>query len=442
MIEYRATRPFTGLEPGSLQLGLDASRERLLAGHRGRRGARARVRRGRGLRRDVRERAARPRLAHAAQRPGPADPRRVRGEPEHRRGARRRRPGADAVARTRRRGRRLLLRRPGAGQRDRQRAVRRRQPVGQAADHLPAQREPARAARHREPVGHARRPHGRRTTRASSSATAATTAPASIPLFPFGHGLSYTSFAYRNLQTSRAGRRRARCSFTVRNTGQRTGAEAAQVYVGALPTSVPTPPKQLAGFAKVTLDPGRARARHRDARPARVLVLRRGPQRLGDPGRPRADLRRQLVAGHPADRQRHRDRGRRRTRSLPRGAITGIGGKCVDVAGGAAPTARRSSSTTATARPRSAGASPRTARSRRSASASTSPAARTANGTAVQLYECNNTGAQQWEAADRRHAAQPAVRTLPRRRRRELGQRHPADHLGLPRRRQPALAIA
>ena len=79
----------------------------------------ARRRCGGRVRHHVRERAARPRLADAAQRPGPADPRRVRRQPEHRRGARRRGAGDDAVAAPGRRGRRLLLRRPGAGQRDR-----------------------------------------------------------------------------------------------------------------------------------------------------------------------------------------------------------------------------------------------------------------------------------------------------------------------------------
>jgi beta-glucosidase len=77
------------------------------------------------------------------------------------------------------------------------------------------------------------------------------------PLFPFGHGLSYTRFRYRNL--ARIARRTdggLRVRFTVRNRGRRTGAETAQVYVGRLPTTVPTPPKQLAGFRKVTLDPG------------------------------------------------------------------------------------------------------------------------------------------------------------------------------------------
>jgi beta-glucosidase len=75
--------------------------------------------------------------------------------------------------------------------------------------------------------------------------------------FPFGHGLSYTRFRYRRLSTEArgAGAGDIRVRFTVRNIGRRTGREVAQVYVGALPTSVPTPPKQLASFAKVNLDP-------------------------------------------------------------------------------------------------------------------------------------------------------------------------------------------
>jgi beta-glucosidase len=75
--------------------------------------------------------------------------------------------------------------------------------------------------------------------------------------FPFGHGLSYTRFRYRGLSTRVRGGKAGdvRVRFTIRNVGRRTGREVAQVYVGPLPTSVPTPPKQLAGFVKVNLDP-------------------------------------------------------------------------------------------------------------------------------------------------------------------------------------------
>jgi len=79
------------------------------------------------------------------------------------------------------------------------------------------------------------------------------------PLYPFGYGLSYTSFGYRHLRVLGAKERIPRVRFTVTNTGSRTGTEVAQVYVGRLPTSLPTPVKQLAGVARVTLRPGERR---------------------------------------------------------------------------------------------------------------------------------------------------------------------------------------
>ncbi|MFA5786125.1 MAG: glycoside hydrolase family 3 C-terminal domain-containing protein [Actinomycetota bacterium] len=81
------------------------------------------------------------------------------------------------------------------------------------------------------------------------------------PLFPFGFGLSYTSFRYDNLRVEPAPAGSgavAKVSVEVTNTGKRTGAEVAQLYLG-LPSpssSVPQPPKQLKGFDKLVLAPG------------------------------------------------------------------------------------------------------------------------------------------------------------------------------------------
>lgn len=69
------------------------------------------------------------------------------------------------------------------------------------------------------------------------------------PKFAFGHGLSYTTFDYSNLQVS--GRE---VSFTVSNTGTRTGYEVPQMYLG-FPASAGEPPMQLKGFEKVQLAP-------------------------------------------------------------------------------------------------------------------------------------------------------------------------------------------
>jgi beta-glucosidase len=81
------------------------------------------------------------------------------------------------------------------------------------------------------------------------------------PLFPFGHGLSYTTFSYANLAPIAAinptnGLVSSSVDFDVTNTGSVAGAEVAQVYVGLSSAPVPEPPIQLKGFQKVTLQPG------------------------------------------------------------------------------------------------------------------------------------------------------------------------------------------
>ena len=73
------------------------------------------------------------------------------------------------------------------------------------------------------------------------------------PLFAFGHGLSYTSFAYSDLTATIDS-----VSFKVRNTGRRAGAEIAQVYA-SLPVSANEPPKRLVAWEKVLLSPGEAK---------------------------------------------------------------------------------------------------------------------------------------------------------------------------------------
>jgi beta-glucosidase len=77
------------------------------------------------------------------------------------------------------------------------------------------------------------------------------------PLFPFGYGLSYTTFALRKLQVKPSGSG-VRVSVNVTNTGSRDGAEVPQVYV-AMPASTGEPPKRLAGFEKVSLKPGQTK---------------------------------------------------------------------------------------------------------------------------------------------------------------------------------------
>lgn len=78
------------------------------------------------------------------------------------------------------------------------------------------------------------------------------------PLFPFGYGLSYTTFSISGLTVTPAGGNGAQpvtVSFFVRNTGTVAGAEVPQVYLG-LPSGTGEPPKRLVGFKKVFLQPG------------------------------------------------------------------------------------------------------------------------------------------------------------------------------------------
>ena len=82
------------------------------------------------------------------------------------------------------------------------------------------------------------------------------------PLYPFGYGLSYTSFAYKQLRTS-AGTLRADDTLTVRvdvtNTGQREGDEVVQLYVRHLGSRVTRPREDLRGYRRVTLRPRETR---------------------------------------------------------------------------------------------------------------------------------------------------------------------------------------
>ena len=75
-------------------------------------------------------------------------------------------------------------------------------------------------------------------------------------LFPFGYGLSYTTYSYSNLHVTLGNN--PHVSFTVTNTGNRAGAEIAEVYA-SLPAAAAEPPKRLVGWNKVTLNAGESK---------------------------------------------------------------------------------------------------------------------------------------------------------------------------------------
>jgi len=75
-------------------------------------------------------------------------------------------------------------------------------------------------------------------------------------LFPFGYGLSYTTYSYSNLKITPG--KNPQVSFTVTNTGNRAGAEVAEVYA-SLPAAAAEPPKRLVGWSKVKLNAGESK---------------------------------------------------------------------------------------------------------------------------------------------------------------------------------------
>ncbi len=129
------------------------------------------------------------------------------------------------------------------------------------------------------------------------------------PRWCFGHGLSYTTFAYSPLTLAAGGSDDGddatvvRVSVDVTNTGDRPGSEVVQVYVRAVDAPVARPDRELEGVREGRARPGRDHHRHGRPRPAGVRLLghaaprvARGTRRLRDPGRI-------VLTGHPPDRR-------------------------------------------------------------------------------------------------------------------------------------------
>jgi beta-glucosidase len=76
------------------------------------------------------------------------------------------------------------------------------------------------------------------------------------PLFPFGHGLSYTTFDYSDLSVEVTGKNQVSVKVTVTNSGQLAGEEVTQLYLRDVAASVARPVKELKGFEKYSLQPG------------------------------------------------------------------------------------------------------------------------------------------------------------------------------------------
>ena len=107
------------------------------------------------------------------------------------------------------------------------------------------------------------------------------------PLFPFGYGLSYTTFEYSNLRLSRStlrGSESVTVSVDVRNTGARAGAEVAQLYLRDDAATVTRPVRELRGFRRVTLQPGQTQTLTFRLGPDDLAMYDRDMRRVVEPG--------------------------------------------------------------------------------------------------------------------------------------------------------------
>jgi beta-glucosidase len=107
------------------------------------------------------------------------------------------------------------------------------------------------------------------------------------PLYPFGHGLSYTTFEYQDLSLSHdrlAGPEIVRVSCEVANTGKMTGDEVVQVYLRDDEASTPVPRHSLAGFKRIRLTPGRAARVTCDIQPKQLAVVDNKGRWVIEPG--------------------------------------------------------------------------------------------------------------------------------------------------------------
>lgn len=106
------------------------------------------------------------------------------------------------------------------------------------------------------------------------------------PLYPFGYGLSYTTFSYSNLEIpaqATAGNKVA-VKVTVTNTGKREGDEVVQLYLTDEKASTPRPIRQLEGFERVSLKPGESKVVEFNLEPRQFSLINKKNKRVIEPG--------------------------------------------------------------------------------------------------------------------------------------------------------------
>ncbi|MEJ5198651.1 MAG: glycoside hydrolase family 3 C-terminal domain-containing protein, partial [Anaerolineae bacterium] len=113
------------------------------------------------------------------------------------------------------------------------------------------------------------------------------------PLYPFGHGLSYTTFAYDNLRLSKPALspdEPLTVTVDVTNTGSRAGDEVVQIYLSYPPTSPRNPLRQLRGFTRVHLAPGETKTVRFTLAPQDLALVNDAGQRVVERGEYRVSV--------------------------------------------------------------------------------------------------------------------------------------------------------
>jgi beta-glucosidase len=107
------------------------------------------------------------------------------------------------------------------------------------------------------------------------------------PLFPFGYGLSYTTFSYSKLNVPKKGTTQGpiTVSVSVKNTGKRAGEEVVQLYVSNLTANVPVPLRTLKGFKRIKLEPGETKSVTFTLSPEDFSVIDTNNKRVVLPGK-------------------------------------------------------------------------------------------------------------------------------------------------------------
>ena len=107
------------------------------------------------------------------------------------------------------------------------------------------------------------------------------------PLYPFGFGLSYTTYEYSDLQLSKkqiAANENIEASVTIKNTGARDGVEIAQLYINDCYSEVTRPIKELKGFKRVALKAGESKRITFTLTPEHLRYYNLNMERVVEPG--------------------------------------------------------------------------------------------------------------------------------------------------------------